>query len=278
MSVTERVPAYFDHLIDGFRRGTVGRSVHLGHWDDAAGRAGEPMRPGEFERAQARLDEIMLEMADVRDGQAVVDVGCGFGASLQRIDEGHRHMRLLGVNIDARQLAICRELVPHRHNALRWVLADACALPLGGASADRMLCIEVMFHFASRRTFFLEAGRVLRPGGALVLSDMFVAPSAMNPGAPRAAVEAALREGYGPWPDVWCEDATHEQLARAAGLRRVWSADATANTCPSHRFTIPRGLDDDGGDPGLRAALALRRLHERGALRYVYMRFDKAGG
>jgi SAM-dependent methyltransferase len=274
LRVAARVPAYFDVLIDGFRRGTVGRSVHLGHWDEAPR---EPTRPGEFERAQARLDEILLGASEVRDGQCIVDVGCGFGASLQKVDAGHRRMRLLGVNIDARQLAICRELVPRGDNALRWVLADACELPLADSCADRVLCVEAMFHFAARRAFFLEAGRVLRPGGALVLSDIFVAPAAADPTAPRARVEAALRGGYGPWPEVWCEPTLHDELARAAGLRRVWSQDATRPTCPSHRFTVPRGVDDDGGDPGLRAALTLKRLHERGALTVAYMRFDKTG-
>ncbi len=270
-----RVPAYFDVLIDAFRRGRVGRSVHLGHWDDAPG---GPPRSGEFERAQARLDEILLGAADLRDGQRVLDAGCGFGASLERIDAAHRRMRLVGVNVDPRQLAICRQLAPRPGNTLSWVLADACALPLADASVDRVLCVEALFHFASRGAFFREVGRVLRAGGVLVLSDLVVRPAALDAATSRAAVETALRGGYGPWPDVWGDEGGHDELARAARLTRAWSADATPHTRRSHRFTVPRGVVDDGGDPGLRAALTLERLHEAGALAVSYLRFDKTGG
>ena len=33
MSMTAAVPPYFDFLIEAFRRGEFGRSVHLGHWN-----------------------------------------------------------------------------------------------------------------------------------------------------------------------------------------------------------------------------------------------------
>jgi len=48
-------------------------------------------------------------------------------------------------------------------NCLRWELADACRLPFPDASFNHVLCVEAMFHFASRRTFFAEAARVLSP-------------------------------------------------------------------------------------------------------------------
>lgn len=272
MTVRPPVPAYFDFLIDAFRRGGVGRAVHLGHWDDPARANTTAPTPGEFERAQARLNEILLDAADLQPGHAILDVGCGFGGTLEQIDARHEPVLLVGLNVDPRQLSICRELKPRRGNTLGWVEADACGLPFADAAFDRVLCVEAMFHFQSRRAFFLEAARVLRPGGALVFSDILVSGASHH-----AAVEAALREGYGPWPEVWCDQTTHAEHARAAGLTLAWRLDATKQTRPSHRFTVPPPADlSTARDPGLRAALTLKRLHDDGQLAYAYMRFDKA--
>jgi len=274
MSVARAVPKYFDFLIEGFRRGELGRHVHLGHWDDAPDAAA----PGteDFRRAQARLDATLLGMAGLADGQRVLDVGCGFGGTLQAINERHSGMRLLGVNVDARQLEICRQIAPRGDNRLDWELADACRLPVANSSVDRVLCIEAMFHFSSRRDFFREAARALRGGGALVCSDILLAGSARGLRVPGLCIEA-LREGYGPWPDLWGDDADHAALAAAAGLRCSATQDATRQTLPSHHFTVPPGIDEhrDPGDPVLRAALMLRWLHREGHLRVLYMRFDK---
>lgn len=112
MNPAVAVPPYFDRMIEGLRRGEGGRWVHLGHWDAAPGNA-----PGEFARAQARMDTVLLGMADLRAGQRVLDVGCGFGASLDAINRSLGGMRLTGVNIDPRQLELCRQLEPRQGNA-----------------------------------------------------------------------------------------------------------------------------------------------------------------
>ena len=197
------VPAYFDGLIDAFRRGKPGRFVHLGHWHkpDEAQRGDA----GEFLRAQRRLDDVLIGMAGLADGQAVLDVGCGLGGTLETIDRQRRGMRLVGLNIDQRQLELCRTLTPAPGNSLTWTVGDACDLPYADASFDRLLSIEAMFHFRARGRFFAEAARVLRPGGMLVASDIVVAPDAGRLPAPRFAIEAMLVDGYGPWPDVFPE-------------------------------------------------------------------------
>ena len=271
------VPPYFDFLIDSYCRGESGRYVHLGYWDDPPA-DDAPTHAGEFERAQARLNEVLVAMADLLPGQAVLDVGCGFGGTLQVINESSRDMDLMGVNIDPRQIAICSTLHPANGNRLHWELADACRLTLPNARFDRILCFEAMFHFSSRRRFFAEAARLLRPGGMLVVSDIVALPAARPFDRPGFPIEAWLREGYGPWPDLWGSDGDHRKLARAAGLELQASGDATPNTRPSHRITVPAGLDDrrDPVDATLRAGLMLRWLHRNGHLHYPCMRFMKA--
>jgi len=273
MSSRPPVAPYFDRLIEGFRRGHGGRLVHLGHWD-APQAAGQER--AEFGRAQARLDEILLEMADLRPGQSVLDVGCGLGGTLHTINERLRDMALTGVNIDARQLELCRGIEAANGNRLRWQEADACRLPFAAASFDRVLCIEAMFHFASRRDFFAEASRVLRAGGVLVASDILISRSARELDVPGFCIEAPIQDGFGPWPDFWSGELDHGALAAAAGLRCVDRRDATANTLPSHRFTAPSGDGRrDPRDVAARAALMLRWLHARGHLQYLYLRFDR---
>ncbi len=271
MMNARQLPAYFDYLIEAFHRGETGRSVHLGYWD-APDTADE-----DFAAAQGRLDERLLSMAAIGRGHAVLDVGCGFGGTLERLNGRLEEAWLAGVNIDPRQLAICRQVAPANGNRLEWQEADAGRLPFAASSFERVLCIEAMFHFPSRREFIAEAARVLKPGGRLVGSDIALAKSARAIASPGFSIEAPLRDGYGPWPDFWGDDADHARLAQSAGLRAVELEDVTANTCPSHRFTAPRDADEarDTGNVAVRAALMLRWLHQQGHLRYTLFRFDK---
>lgn len=271
------VPPYFDFLIGAFRPGTSSRYVHLGHWESPAPDLDAPSEPDEFARAQAMLDAYLLEMADLRAGLSVLDVGCGFGGTLDAINRRLDRMQLTGVNIDPRQLEICNGIEARNGNRLRWEEADACALPFADSSFDRVLCIEAMFHFRSRRDFFREAARVLKPGGVLVASDIVLTQTCRNLRAGNPGIEVLLTQGYGPWPDFWGDDADHANLAAAAGLQ-CRTLDATPNTLRSHRFTVPAGLDErrDPGEPALRAGLMLRRLHRDGLLNYLYIRCDKA--
>jgi SAM-dependent methyltransferase len=276
MTQGHKVPVYFDSVIEGFRHGGIGRRVHLGHWDQPPETGDDAaVPPGEFDRAQERLDEIVIAMAGLADAQRVLDVGCGLGGTLQAIDRNFAAMTLTGANIDFRQLDICRELEPRDRNRFEWVEADACALPFPAAAFDRVLCIEAMFHFASRRGFFAEAARVLRPGGMLVISDITLAASARQADIPATEIETALLQGYGPWPDLWNIDADHGALAAAAGLTCGDVQDATECTRPSHRFTAPENGGNGGGSVMARAGRMLRRLHYDGHLRYAYMRFQK---
>jgi SAM-dependent methyltransferase len=189
------VPPYFDLLIDGFKAGRTGRHVHLGYWD-APPPLSSPCAAAEFETAQARLADVVIGLADLRDGQSVLDVGCGFGGTLAAIGERWTNMRLTGVNIDPRQLDICRTVTARAGNSLSFELADACAMPFDAASLDRVICLEAMFHFSSRADFLREAARLLRPGGRLALTDILL----KRPGASEAevaALEQTMRREYG---------------------------------------------------------------------------------
>lgn len=274
--MTAVVPPYFDRLIEGFREGEGRRFVHLGYWDIPPADEAPP-QPGEFERAQARLDQVLLDMADLDDGQSVLDAGCGFGGTLQAINRTRAGMTLTGANIDPRQLDICARIPASNGNRLRWQLADACRLPFDDASFDRVLCFEAMFHFSSRRAFLREAARVLRPGGTLVASDIVIAPAARAFDTPAFPVSAWIRNGFGPWPDFWGDADTGPGPA-SFGLRAVSTRDASTQTRPSHRFTVPPGADEhhDPVSPTVRAAVMLRWLHRNGHLHYPCMRFDKA--
>jgi SAM-dependent methyltransferase len=266
-------PPYFDFLIEAFRRGETGRFVHLGHWNVEPGFDPDaPPAADEFELAQSRLNAYLLGMAQLRNGQSVLDAGCGFGGTLAAINQHHRGMTLTGINIDPRQLGICRQLTGRHDNRMDWQYADACDLPFADASFDRVLCVEAMFHFASRRTFFAQAARVLKPGGLLVASDLVLTPRGRDMVAREPALERDLLAIYGPWPDFHGQDADHRQLVGAAGLKLVGLLDATQHTVRSHRFTVPSAHDTvPPGNPALRAAWVLRKLHREGGLLYLYL-------
>jgi SAM-dependent methyltransferase len=183
-------------------------------------------------------------------------------------------MRLVGLNIDRRQIDICRSLAARASNTLSFVLADACALPCKPGSFDRLLCLEAMFHFASRRVFLRQAADALREGGRLALTDILLTNPASNAPIDIGLLERTMRHEYGPWPDLWTGRANILELARESGLVLDRIIDATAQTLPTYRMTAP---GDQQALPARPTAGGLMRwLHRNGYLSYLGFAFTKA--
>ncbi len=259
------LPAYLDRIIAAYRAGNAGRDLHLGYWDRPPD-LGTPCRSGELDAAQARLTERVIALARLQPGQRLLDVGCGLGGTLAAIATRFESMALIGLNLDQRQLELCRDIVPRFGGSLSLVLADACTLPFASSSFDRVLCVEAMFHFRSRGDFLLEAARVLRPGGTLLISDILLRhPQGPSPWD-RDMMAAAIRRDYGPWPQLWTEIASLERWAAAAELDPVNADDWTAATWPSYRTIAPGNEAEMSRSPD--AGAVLRWLHCHGWLTY----------
>ena len=122
---------------------------------------------------------IALELSQVEPGKPVADLGCGYGRHLQAL---HRqgHDRALGVDRSALLLAEAQTEAPR---ALL-VRADLAALPLPGGWLAAAVCFYSSMFLGSPADALQalrEAARVLRAGGALILTTDNPLRLAANP-------------------------------------------------------------------------------------------------
>jgi len=137
--------------------------LNLGLWEG-------PGSENEAEDACRRLVSTVASALPV--GGVVVDVGNGLGTAEPLVAATVRPRRLVAVNITLWQLLAGRDRL--RQATAAAVAADAVRLPFPDGSVDGIISVEAAFHFRSRRAFFAECYRVLRPGGVLSISDISV--------------------------------------------------------------------------------------------------------
>lgn len=117
-----------------------------------------PAIEGEQPVVHAMLDELPVGTA--------LDAACGTGRHADKLAElGHQ---VIGVDTTEAMLDIARVKVPDadfRRGRLE-------GLPLDDASVDVITCALALTHVPDLEPVFREFGRVLRPGGTAVLSDM----------------------------------------------------------------------------------------------------------
>ncbi|HYN88482.1 MAG TPA: glycosyltransferase [Ardenticatenaceae bacterium] len=119
----------------------------------------------EADMAYRRRARFLLDALELKDGERVLDCGCGMGFYLMAMGK-LRSLRLVGFDGDLERLAWARaEQVPAALTS-----GDIHRLPFADESFDKVLMSEVLEHLPNDRIALREIYRILRPGGILAIS------------------------------------------------------------------------------------------------------------
>src|SRR5438067_8568327 len=102
----------------------------------------------------------------------LLDIGCGTGEFLREVKRNHPRLGVTGLDLSAPYLRVARRrLQPWSRVAL--IEAAAEAMPFAAGEFDIVSCLYLFHELPGsvRRAVVTEIGRVLKPGGTLILVD-----------------------------------------------------------------------------------------------------------
>lgn len=130
-----------------------------------------------------RARRVLLEQADLRPGQLVLDVGCGTGTFAVLLKRLHPRIEVVGLDPDPKALARARRKAQQSATPVEFVQGFSDALQFPAHSFDHVFSSYMFHHLEAdqKEQTLREIGRVLKPGGCLHLLD-FAGPDSTDRG------------------------------------------------------------------------------------------------
>ncbi|QUG99666.1 methyltransferase domain-containing protein [Saccharopolyspora erythraea] len=161
----------------------AGGYLNFGYWRDIDARGGLTVE--HRVASQEAMYRLVADAVGIRDGDRVLDVGCGRGKGTALVAEEYPVREIYGsdlleVQVDRAKNANAAAIaaMPGR---LHYVAGAASRLPLPERSMHRVFSVEAAQHFEDIPGFAAEAHRVLAPSGVLAVATFFATAAGRGP-------------------------------------------------------------------------------------------------
>jgi tocopherol O-methyltransferase len=139
-----------------------GEHLHHGYWI-----VGDESK----EKAQLQLVEHLAELANVKLGSEILDIGCGMGGSSLYLARNY-NATVTGITISPVQVEMATAAAARERIDVKFLVMDAEAMDFK-KQFDILWSVESISHYQHREDFFVSASRLLKPGGAFGIIDWF---------------------------------------------------------------------------------------------------------
>lgn len=139
-----------------------GEHIHHGYW----------IRGDESkEVAQIQMIEHLAQLADMKTGSRVLDIGCGFGGTSVYLAKKYG-ARATGITISPVQVQMAKDAAAKAKVDANFLLMDAEDMRFA-EPFDLLWSLESISHYHDPRNFFASAAKLLKPEGCFALTDWF---------------------------------------------------------------------------------------------------------
>lgn len=167
----EKVAGYYSEAVTGQKRGAVqatGKAKFAGYNDATLNMLPEGISETSFGCGDP------LSFAAIKQGETVLDLGCGAGLDLLiAAEKVGPEGRIIGVDMTDEMLVKAQNNIDaseYRNIEVRKGIIET--LPIEDASVDWIISNCVINLSPEKERVFAEVNRVLKPGGKMLVSDM----------------------------------------------------------------------------------------------------------
>lgn len=198
-------------------------AMHAGYWDNQTKSLREALK---------RENEVLAEMAKIKQGDYILDAGCGVGGSSIFLAQNYG-CNVVGITLSEKQAQSASQNAFNAgvQDKTSFQVMDFTATQFPMHTFDVVWGIESVCHTIDKSLFVKEANRILKPGGRLILADGFT----RNP--PKTIKDQKQMEC---WLKGWgVENLDNPEVfknhLKREGFENIVFSDITKNVIPSSR-------------------------------------------
>jgi tocopherol O-methyltransferase len=141
-------------------------SLHYGLWEKGT---------NNFQEALINTNKVLMELADIKASDVILDAGCGVGGAALYIN-ANTSAKVTGITLSEKQLKLARHTarVKKQDDKVQFHLMDYTDTTFPDESFDVVWACESHISVPDNELFLKETHRLLKKGGRLILCDYFL--------------------------------------------------------------------------------------------------------